>query len=170
MPGDLELTILHIGQLLWRSRVRFLTPGTLMSCIPDGIPNRASVVSISAPVVTTSLTSPTSCRHWNVLECYQGSLHAGCRLHETLNWRCLLLSVYAEASKTSQAWDKCGVDSMSYHLFIMSAFGRWSYKLTKLQTQYHWDKNIYIYIYIYNLFFFFRYCLLQCISNTFYWV
>ena len=32
---------------------------------------------------------------------------AGCRSHETLNWRCLVLGVYAKTNKRPHPWGKC---------------------------------------------------------------
>ena len=47
---------------------------------------------------------------------FMSIIPAGCRSDETLNWRSLVLSVYAEASKRSHPWGKCvtWVDSSSF--------------------------------------------------------
>ena len=60
---------------------------------------------------------------------FMSYIPAGCRLHETLNWRCLVLSVYAEARKTHGVNLNHDVDSKPYHLIITSASDSCSYKL-----------------------------------------
>ena len=76
---------------------------------------------------------------------FMSNIPAGCHSDETLNWRSLLLWVYAEASKRSHSWGKCvtfvDASSLSPHQSILGSSQNLHYRAAL-------PKSIYLSIYL----------------------